>query len=46
MNTRENEIDITFGAPTRFGMGFLLYDDMITTLGPNVFGHNGNAMHY
>ncbi|CAM4818424.1 unnamed protein product [Rotaria magnacalcarata] len=40
-NTPDNEIDITLGVHTKFGMGFLLYDDMITSLGSNVFGHSG-----
>ncbi|CAF5166475.1 unnamed protein product, partial [Rotaria magnacalcarata] len=45
-NTPDNEIDITLGVQTKFGMGFLLYDDMITSLGSNVFGHSGNAIHH
>ncbi|CAF4880493.1 unnamed protein product, partial [Rotaria socialis] len=40
-NTPDNEIDITLGVYTKFDMGFLLYADMITSLGSNVFGHSG-----
>ncbi|CAM2722804.1 unnamed protein product, partial [Rotaria socialis] len=40
-NTPDNEIDITLGVYTKSDMGFLLYADMITSLGSNVFGHSG-----
>ncbi|CAF4955750.1 unnamed protein product, partial [Rotaria socialis] len=36
-NTPHNEIDITLAVYTKFGMGFQLYDDMITSLGSNAF---------
>ncbi|CAF5015401.1 unnamed protein product, partial [Rotaria sp. Silwood1] len=45
-NTPENEIDITFGTPTKFGMDVLLYDNMITSLEFDVFEHSGNVIHY
>jgi CubicO group peptidase (beta-lactamase class C family) len=41
-NTPANEIDMVLNAPTVFGMGFLLWDQIFPSLGPGVFGHSGN----
>lgn len=41
-NTPENEIDVVLNFPTSFSMGFILLDQAFPSLGPGVFGHNGN----
>ena len=41
-NTPNNEIDVVLNVSSKFGMGFLLLDDLSPSLGPGLFGHNGN----
>ena len=41
-NTPTNEIDLVLNTSSKFGMGFLLLDDLFSSLGPNLFGHSGN----
>ncbi|CAF2763788.1 unnamed protein product [Rotaria sp. Silwood2] len=41
-NTPENETDFVVHDATSFGMGFLLFDQISTSVPPGTFGHNGN----
>jgi CubicO group peptidase (beta-lactamase class C family) len=41
-NTPANEIDQVLMLPTKLSMGFFLLDEAFPSLGPVVFGHNGN----
>ena len=43
-NTPTNETDFILQIPTKFAMGFLLYDNIIPLLRSDIFGHNGNVI--